>query len=80
LQTSLDLKDGLVSCDAAGCGCKLKNCDPIVQKQGHYLVALNKNHKHIYEQVSERMAQNKAFLSKDEQVDFGSGRIEKRVC
>jgi predicted transposase YbfD/YdcC len=72
------LKDGLVSCDAAGC--QLKNCDVIVQKQGHYLVALKKDHKHIYEQVSERMEKNKASLPQDEWVDFGSGRIEKRVC
>lgn len=78
LLASLDLKDGLVSCDAAGC--QLKNCDLIVEKQGHYLVALKKDHKHIYEQVSERMEKNKAFLSKDEWVDFGSGRIEKRTC
>lgn len=78
LLASLDLKDALISCDAAGC--QLKNADLIVGKQGHYLIALKKDHKHIYEQVSERMQKNKVCLQKDEWVDFGSGRIEKRVC
>lgn len=78
LLKSLDLKNALVSCDAAGC--QLTNADLIVEKQGHYLFALKQNQKNIYEQVSERMEKNKVFLPKDEWVDFGSGRIEKRVC
>jgi predicted transposase YbfD/YdcC len=78
LLKSLDLKDALVSCDAAGG--QLKNADLIVEKQGHYLIALKQNQKNIYEQVSERMEKNKAFLPKEEWVDFGSGRIEKRIC
>jgi predicted transposase YbfD/YdcC len=61
-------------------GCQLKNCDLIVEKQGHYLVALKKIPKHIYEQVSKCMEQNKGFLSKDEWTDFGGGRVEKRTC
>lgn len=77
LLKSLDLKGALVSCDAAGCG--LKNADLIVDKEGHYLMAIKKDHKHIYEQVSDWMEKRKATLSFDEWVDFGSGRIEKRT-
>ncbi len=88
LLKSLDLKDALVSCDAGpadkrafgSAGCQLTNADLIVEKQGHYLIALKRNQKHLYEQVSERMEKSKAFLPKDEWVDFGSGRMEKRVC
>jgi hypothetical protein len=39
-----------------------------------------KNHKHIYEQVSERMKAIKDQLPSQEWMDFGSGRIEKRTC
>jgi len=74
---SLDLKGALVSCDAAGC--RLKNADLIVEKGGHYLLAIKKDHKHIYEQMSDWMEKRKAALAVDEWVDFGSGRIEKRT-
>lgn len=75
---SLDVTGALVSCDAAGC--QLTNADLIVEKQGHYLIALKKDHKHIYQQVSERLSKYKAYLPHDEHIDFGSGRIEKRLC
>ncbi|QMW04974.1 ISAs1 family transposase [Spirosoma foliorum] len=78
LLTSLALVDSLVSIDAIGC--EETNADLIVQKKGHYLLALKKNQPVIYEQVSERMQQMKFQLSSDEHVDFGSGRIETRRC
>jgi predicted transposase YbfD/YdcC len=77
LLKSLDLKEALVSCDAAGC--QLKNADLIVEKGGHYLLAIKKDHKHIYEQVSDWMEKRKTTLASDEWIDFGSGRIEKRT-
>lgn len=78
LLDSLDLKDSLVSIDAIAC--HVKNADLIVERQGHYLLALKKNNKSIHEQVSERMQAKKAVLPSFEHMDFGSGRIERRRC
>ena len=60
--------------------CQLSNADLIVGKEGHYLLALKKNNKSIHEQVSQRMQAKKASLPTAENVDFGSGRIERRRC
>lgn len=76
LLNSLDLKNSIVTIDAIAC--ELKNADLIVSKQGYYILALKKNNKHIYQQVSERFAQIKPQLIKNEHIDFGSGRIETR--
>jgi predicted transposase YbfD/YdcC len=78
LLKSLDLKDSIVTIDAIACD--IKNADIITSKQGHYILALKNNNKHIYHQVSERFAQVKTQLSKNEHIDFGSGRIETRTC
>lgn len=78
LLNSLDLKDSIVSIDAMACD--VKNADLISSKQGHYILALKNNNKHIYQQVSERFAQVKTQLPKNEHIDFGSGRIETRTC
>lgn len=78
LLKSLDLEGSLVSSDAAGC--QLKNADLIIEKGSDYLIAIKKDHKHIYEQITDWMAKRKEHLPLDEWIDFGSGRIEKRVC
>lgn len=78
LLKSLCLKESIVTIDAIACD--VKNADIITSKQGHYILALKNNNKHIYQQVSERFAQVKTQLSKNEHVDFGSGRIETRTC
>lgn len=78
LLNSLDLQDTLVSSDAAGC--QLKNADLITHKGGDYLIAIKKDHKHIYEQISEWMVKRKAVLPFDHWTDFGSGRVEQRTC
>jgi predicted transposase YbfD/YdcC len=78
LLNSLDLKDSIVTIDAIACD--IKNADIITQKQGHYILALKNNNKHIYQQVSERFAQTKTQLPNNENIDFGSGRIETRTC
>lgn len=75
---SLDLKDSLVSIDAIAC--QVTNADLIVERQGHYLLALKKNNKVAHQQVSERMQAQKGDLPSFEHVDFGSGRIERRRC
>jgi predicted transposase YbfD/YdcC len=74
----LDLTGALVSIDAIAC--EIKNAELIVAGEGHYLLALKKNQARLFEQVTERMQQTKGGLLADEQVDFGSGRIETRRC
>ncbi|MDF9795957.1 putative transposase YbfD/YdcC [Catalinimonas alkaloidigena] len=78
LLKSLALEGCLVSSDAAGC--QVKNADLIVEKGGDYLIAIKKDHKHIYEQITDWMDRRKIYLPVDEWVDFGSGRIERRNC
>lgn len=78
LLNNLDLKDSLVSIDAMACD--VKNANLITSKQGHYILALKNNNKNICQQVSERFAQVKSQLPKNECLDFGSGRIETRTC
>lgn len=78
LLNGLDLKGSIVSIDAMACD--VKNADLISSKEGHYLLALKENNKYIYQQVSERFAQIKNQLPKNEHIDFGSGRIETRTC
>lgn len=78
LLKSLDLTHSLVSIDAIAC--EETNAALIVEKQGHYLLALKQNQGQIFEQVSQRMQQTKGQQVHAEQVDFGSGRIETRRC
>jgi predicted transposase YbfD/YdcC len=73
-----DLQGALVSIDAIACN--TKTAEIITRKGGTYMLALKKNHKQLYEQVREHMSKQKEALPKSEWQDFGSGRIEKRVC
>ena len=75
---TLDVKGALVSIDAIAC--EVSNAELIVAGKGHYLLALKKNQAHLFEQVSQRMQQTKTSLVMDEQIAFGSGRIETRRC
>lgn len=74
----LDLENTLVSIDAIAC--EQKNADLIDDKGGFYLLALKKNQKNAYEQIHDRMKANKEQLLCEKDIDFGSGRIEKRDC
>lgn len=78
LLNTLELSNTLVSIDAIAC--EQSNAELIVEKKGHYLLALKKNQGLLYEQVSQRMQQTQAQLPVDEHIDFGSGRIETRRC
>jgi len=78
LLEELDLQGALVSIDAIACS--VKTAEIIIRKGGNYLLSLKKNQKHLFEQVSEYMQKQKKVLPQDEWQDFGSGRIEKRVC
>jgi predicted transposase YbfD/YdcC len=75
LLDSLDLQHALVSIDAVACSEQIAH--KITGKGGDYLLALKKNQKQLYEQVSEHMEKHKQDLQKDEWVDFSSGRIDK---
>lgn len=79
----LDLKGSLVSVDAIACNTSV--AEKIIKKEADYLLALKKNNKGIYEQVSDWMQSRKEQLGdtsfdKDKNIDFGSGRIESRSC
>jgi predicted transposase YbfD/YdcC len=78
LLRALDLRQTLVSCDAAGC--QLSNADLIVEGGGQYVLALKKNLPVAYEQVDEYFSQRLGQLPAVEEVDFGSGRLERRRC
>ena len=78
LITSLDLQAAVVSIDAVACTEKIAG--QIVAKGAHYLLALKQNQKQLFEQVSEHLLKHKAGLDKNEWLDFGSGRLEKRTC
>jgi predicted transposase YbfD/YdcC len=78
LLEALDLQGALVSIDAIACSAK--TAEIITRKGGYYMLALKKNQKQLYEQVSEHLIKQKETLAKSNWQDFGSGRIEKRVC
>lgn len=76
LLKTLNLSNTLVSIDAIAY--EQSNAELIVEKKGHYLLALKKSQGLLYEQVPQRMQQTKSQLPVDEHIDFGSGRIETR--
>lgn len=78
LLRALDLRQTLVSCDAAGC--QLSNADLLVAGGGQYVRALKKNLPVAYEQADEHFGKRLGQLPVIEEIDFGSGRIERRRC
>ena len=78
LLRALDLRQTVVSCDAVGC--QLSNADLIVEGGGQYVLALKKNLPVAYEQVDEHFGKRLDQLPSVEEVDFGSGRLERRRC
>ena len=78
LLEELDLKEALVSIDAIANGPAI--AEQIVEQQGHYLLSLKKNQKHTFEQVHDYMMSHHRGMLSDQNVDFGSGRIETRTC
>ncbi len=75
---TLDIKGSIVSIDAIACSSSIGS--QILDKEADYLLALKQNNKGLYEQVSEWMQSRKESFDKDQQQDFGSGRIETRTC
>lgn len=78
LLRALDLRQTLVSCDAAGC--QRTNADLIIAGGGHYVLALKKTLPTAYEQVDEHFGKRLHQLPVIAEVDSGSGRIEQRHC
>lgn len=78
LLAGLDLENALVSIDAIACQSSVTR--QIKAQKGDYLLALKKNQKSLYEQVVTEIARVDADIVADVWEDFGSGRIEKRVC
>jgi predicted transposase YbfD/YdcC len=73
LLRTLELSNTLVSIDAIAC--EQTNAELIVEKKGHYLLALKKNQGLLYEQVTQRMQQTKSQLPIDEHIDRSGGPV-----
>ena len=73
---NIDIRGALVSIDAMGCDKKIANL--IRENGGHYLLALKKNQKGLYEEVHDWMKSRKEAMISFEQQDYVGGRIEKR--
>jgi predicted transposase YbfD/YdcC len=78
LVEELDVKDSVVSIDAIANSPSIGA--QIIDKGGDYILSLKQNQKETFEQVSDYMRQNQSVLENDKNVDFGSGRIETRIC
>lgn len=74
----LEVENALVSIDAIGNSPQI--AAQIVDRGGHYLLSLKKNQKTAFEQVHDFMKARQSNCLSDQQVDFGSGRIETRTC
>ena len=72
----LDIEGALVSIDAMGTHPHIAK--QIVAKDAGYLLALKKNQKALYEQVSDWMLRHQDSFEKAEEIDYVGGRIEQR--
>ena len=73
----IDIKGALVSIDAMGTHTKF--AEQIRAKKGDYLLALKKNQKALYEQVSDWMIRHQDSFEKAKETDYIGGRIEERT-
>ena len=78
LLAELDIENALVSIDAMGCDRTI--VERILLKKGDYLMALKRNQKSLYEEVSDWMSARKSEFDKNESVEYTGGRIEKRTA
>ena len=78
LIAALDLENAVVSIDAVACS--TSTATQVIEKRGDYLLALKKNQKTLYDQITSEIERQKPALAHDIWEDFGSGRIEKRTC
>jgi len=73
----IDISGALVSIDAMGTHSKF--AQQIRSKGGDYLLALKKNQKELYEQVSDWLERHQDALEKHTDIDYVGGRIERRT-
>lgn len=78
LLEQLDLSEAVVSIDAIANSPTI--AEQIIDKGGDYILSLKKNQKYAYEQAADYMQARKEKLKWEKSVDFGSGRIETRLC
>ena len=77
LLNDLDITDAIVSIDAMGCQKEIVS--QIVEKQGHYLIAVKSNQASLFEDVVCGFKANTP-ISMSEQWEYERGRFENRVC
>ena len=77
LLKEIDITDAIVSIDAIGCQKEIAS--QIKQQKGHYLLAVKKNQKELYEDISCAFKANKA-ISIDEKWEYANNRFEVRKC
>lgn len=75
--SSIDITDAVVSIDAMGTQREI--AELIVDKGGHYFLALKANHKSLYEDVECAFKMHQGYDS-DQTLDADHGRIETRHC
>jgi predicted transposase YbfD/YdcC len=77
LLKEIDITDSVVTIDAMGCQKHIAN--QIKQQSGHYLLAVKKNQKELFEDISCAFKANKP-LSIEENWEYDHGRFEIRKC
>lgn len=77
LLKSIDLTDAVVSIDAIGCQKEI--AVQIKQQKGHYLLAVKKNQKDLFEDIECAFKTNKA-TSFQEEWEYENSRLEQRKC
>lgn len=73
----LDIKGDIITIDAIGCQTTI--IDKIIEKQGHYVIAVKENQKELYDEIEN--AFNKInILDTNTQTDGVGGRVNHRKC
>lgn len=78
LIASLDLKQAVVSIDAIATSASV--AESLIAKEADYILAIKKNQKTAFEQVEDWFTKHQGSFEQNTWADFGSGRLEKRVC
>lgn len=77
LLKNIDITDAIVSIDAIGC--QKEVFSQIQEQKGHYILAVKKNQKELYDDILCAFKANKSF-SIDEEWEYARGRFETRIC
>jgi predicted transposase YbfD/YdcC len=73
----IDITDSVVTIDAIGCQKEIVS--QIKEQHGHYLLAVKKNQKDLFEDIECAFKANKAITS-DDDWEYAKGRKELRKC